>query len=256
MAREMLQLALQYMTLSIHTVFLLCSTLLVLGQNGSARPITSSGSPTIPPVIVIGFVGGFVKHDNAVHSPVQLAARLRADYPSGVYAQVFENRRREKAHQEILRVLNANHDAALSAEEKRNARIIIYGMSWGASETITLAQELEKDGIPVLLTIQVDSVSKIRQNDAVIPANVEEAINFYQPDGLLHGQPKIRAADPAHTRIIGNFKFDYKANPIACDAYPWYDRVFAKFHTEIECDPNVWKQAEALIRSKLSLPTQ
>lgn len=256
MAKEVLQLATRYMILSTYTVFLLWSTLLVSGQNGSARPITSSGGTTIPPVIVIGFVGGFVKHDNLVHSPVQLAAHLCADYPSGVYAQVFENRRREKAHQEILRVLNANHDAALSAEEKRNARIIIYGMSWGASETITLAQELEKDGIPVLLTIQVDSVSKIRQNDALIPANVAEAINFYQPDGLLHGQPKIHAADPAHTRIIGNFRFDYKAHPIACDAYPWYDRVFAKSHTEIECDPNVWKQVETLIRSKLAPPAQ
>lgn len=245
----------QYMALSIHTVLLLCSALLVPGQSDSPRRITF-GSTDTTPVLVIGFVGGFVKHDNLVHSPVQLAAHLRADYPSGVYAEVFENRRREKAHQEILRALNTKHDAALSAEEKRNARIIIYGMSWGASETVTLAKELEKDGIPVLLTIQVDSVSKIRENDAVIPANVAEAINFYQPDGLLHGQPKIRAADPAHTRIIGNIRFDYKANPVACDAYPWYDRFFAKSHTEIECDPNVWKQAEELIRSKLPPPTQ
>ena len=256
MARGMLQLGMQYMARSIHTVLLLCSTFLAQGLNRSARLVAFSSGPTTPPVIVIGFVGGFVKHDNLVHSPVQLAAHLRADYPSGVYAEVFENRRRGKAHQEILRVLDTNHDATLSAEEKRNARIIVYGMSWGASETVMLAQELEKDGVPVLLTVQVDSISKIRQNDAVIPANVAEAINFYQPNGLLHGQPKIRAADPAHTRILGNLRFDYKANPIACNAYPWYDRVFAKSHTEIECDPNVWKQVETLIRSKLPPATQ
>ncbi len=210
----------------------------------------------MPPVIVIGFVGGFVKHDNPVHSPVQLAAHLRADCPSGVYAEVFENRRREKAHQQILKILDAKHDAMLSPGEKRNARIIIYGMSWGAAETVALAQELDKDGIPVLLTIQVDSISKIRQNDSVIPANVAEAVNFYQANGILHGEPRIRAADPARTRIIGNLKFDYKANPIACDAYPWYDRFFAKDHTEIECDPNVWKQVETLIRSKLPAPSR
>jgi hypothetical protein len=246
----------QSMALSIHTVFLLCSTLLAPGQNRSARSVASADSPTIPPVIVIGFVGGFVKHDNLVHSPVQLAAHLCADYPSRVYAEVFENRRREKAHQQILRVLDTNHDATLSAEEKRNARIIIYGMSWGASETVALAQELEKDDIPVLLTIQVDSISKIHQNDAVIPANVAEAINFYQPNGFLHGQSKIRAADAARTRIIGNLRFDYQASPLKCDQYPWYDRVFAKSHTEIECDPNVWKQVEKLIRSKLPAATQ
>jgi len=249
------------MALSIQTIFLLSSALLALEQNEVARLVTSSGSPTMPAVIVIGFVGGFVRHDNLVHSGVQLAGHLRGDYRSGVYAEVFENRHREKAHQKILRLLDTNNDGTVSAEEKQNARIIIYGMSWGASETVTLAQELEKDGIPVLLTIQVDSISKIRQNDAVIPANVAEAINFYQPNGVLHGQPKIRAADATHTRIIGNLRFNYKTNRIKCDGYPWYDRVFAKSHTEIECDPSVWKQVESLIRSKLppatqSVPTQ
>ena len=43
----------------------------------------------------------------------------------------------------------------------------------------------------MLLTIQVDSVSKLHQNDALIPANVAQAANFYQPDGFLHGQPRF-----------------------------------------------------------------
>ena len=76
------------------------------------------------------------------------------------------------------------------SEEKHNARIVIFGHSWGASETVTLARKLERDGIPVLLTIQVDSVAKIGQNDALIPANVGQAINFYQPDGIVHGRPQ------------------------------------------------------------------
>jgi len=49
-----------------------------------------------------------------------------------------------------------------------------------------MARLLEKDGIPVLLTVQVDSVSK-GQDDKLISANVAQAINFYQIDGLLHG---------------------------------------------------------------------
>ena len=239
------------MALSIQTVSLLCSTLLALGQNEASRLVTSSDSPTAAPIIVVGFVGGFVKHDNVVHSAVQLAAHLRGDYPSGVYIEVFENHRKEKAHREILRLLDTNHDGTVSVDEKQNAHVIIYGMSWGASETVELARELEKENIPVVLTIQVDSVSKIGQNDAVIPANVAEAVNFYQPDGLLHGRPEIRATDTSRTRIIGNFRFNYKSKPIRCDKYPWYDRVFAKSHTEIECDPIVWNQVESLIRSKL-----
>jgi hypothetical protein len=113
---------------------------------------------------------------------------------------------------------------------------------------------LDRDGIPVLLTIQIDSVAKFYQNDEVIPANVAQAVNFYQPDGFVHGRAAIRAANRSRTKIIGNFRFDYKSNPYACTEYPWYDHVFVKTHTQIECDPAVWKQAEDLIRSVLSPP--
>ncbi len=203
------------------------------------------------PVIVIGFVGGFVAHNNMVHSPVQIAAHLKDAHPAGVFVKVFENHRREKAHREILDLLDTRHDGKIPAEEKQKARIILYGMSWGGSEIVTLAKELEKEGIPVLLTVQVDSVAKIRQNDEVIPANVAEAANFYQADGLLRGQSKIRAADETRTRILGNFRMEYKSKKIRCDKYPWYEKAFAKYHTDIECDPSVWGQVESLIGSKL-----
>jgi hypothetical protein len=213
--------------------------------------IVAAVESTKPPVIVIGFVGGFIRHDDPVHSEVQLAARLRKAYPSGVDVETFESYRGENARKKILSLLDTDHDGTLTPGEKQNARIILYGHSWGASEAIHVARELQNDGIPVLLTIQVDSVSKFRQNDAVIPANVAQAANFYQPDGFVHGQSAIRAADPARTKIIGNFRFDYKASPYACSEYPWYDRILVKTHTQIECDPNVWKQAEALMRAEL-----
>jgi hypothetical protein len=206
---------------------------------------------TKAPVIVIGFVGGFVRHDDSVHSGVQLAAHIRGAYPLGVYIKVFENRRREQAHDEILRILDTDHDRTLSDEEKRNARIIIYGMSWGGSETVELARELEREKIPVLLTIQVDSVPKRGQNDRLIPSNVAEAVNFYQLDGLFHGEPKIQAADPSRTKILGSYRYEYKRESLQCESYPWYDRIFVKQHTEIECDPGVWGRVESLIRSEL-----
>ncbi|MGB7847013.1 MAG: hypothetical protein WBL63_15465 [Candidatus Acidiferrum sp.] len=236
---------------------LLCSGILVarLGDLPAAPLVLGELSEKATfapaPAIVVGFVGGFVRHDNTAHSPVQLAAHLRDTYPSGVYVGVFENRRREQAHQEILKTLDTDHDGTLSEHEKRDARIVIYGVSWGGSETVALARELEEEKIPVLLTIQVDSVAKMSQNDALIPANVAEAVNFYQPDGLLHGQAEIRAADPSRTRILGNFRSEYKSKPLGCEHYPWYDRVFVRQHTEIECDPAVWNQVESLIRSKL-----
>jgi len=143
------------------------------------------------PVIVVGFVGGFVRHDNAVHSPVQLAARIRDEYRSGVQVEVFENRRREQAHQEILKLLDADHDGKLSEQEKRGAQIIIYGMSWGGSETVALARELGAQKIPVLLTIQVDSVAKMGENDAVIPANVGKRRIFIRRMGCCTGRRRF-----------------------------------------------------------------
>jgi hypothetical protein len=231
-------------------VFLIAISLSVcLGQSTAAPKVTS-------PAIVIGFVGGFIRHDNAVHGGVQIAERLRKEYPSGVHVEVFENRRADDARKEILELLDVNHDGKLSPQEKQSARIIIYGHSWGASETVALARQLKADGIPVLLTIQVDSVAKLGEDDSLIPANVAEAVNFYQLNGYLHGRPEIRAEDPKRTQIIGNIRFDYASKPIECSGYSWYARAFEKPHIEIECDPNVLSRVESLIRSHLPSPPQ
>ena len=229
-----------------------------LARNGlaaaekSAEPFSNeSDNGDDSQTIVIGFVGGFVRHTDLVHSPVRVAARIRELYPKGVYVEVFENRRREEAHRKILEILGKTRNRKLSESVKQQARVIIYGMSWGGSETVALARELKDEKIPVLLTVQVDSVGKVGENDAVIPSNVAEAANFYQTDGLLHGQTEIRAEDSARTKIVGNYHYQYKKKSLSCDEYPWYDRVFTKYHTKIECDPEVWNRVEALIRAKL-----
>jgi hypothetical protein len=236
---------------SIGVGVLFFAAVFTAGQHISSHPVSANQGSTNPPSIVIGFVGGFIAHDDPVHSEVQLAARLRKQYPAGVDVETFESYRGEKAEQEILKLLDANHDGTLTAEEKQNARIIIYGHSWGASQSVYLARALKKDGIPVLLTLQVDSVSRPGRNDTTIPANVAQAANFYQSHGLLRGHHDIHAADPARTQIIGNFRFDYEKSSLNCAEYPWYDRVFVKPHTQIECDPIVWDQVESLIRANL-----
>jgi hypothetical protein len=218
----------------------------------AAAAASSALSSSVSPVIVIGFVGGYVSHNNLSHMEAHLAARIRTAYPAGVYAAAFENHRRNSAYEAVLHALDANHDGHLSAREKDDARIILYGHSWGASEAVTLARELQRQHIPVLLTVQVDSIQKYRENDTVIPPNVEQAVNFYQPHGWLHGASQIRAADPERTKILGNFRYDYSKQIVQCyAAYPWWDRHIATSHTEIECDPAVWDRVEALIRAKL-----
>lgn len=207
-----------------------------------------------PPLIVMGFVGGFVRRNNTIHREVQVADDLRKDYPSRMRVRIFANHLGGQAHREILRLLDTDHDGALSGDEKAQARIVLYGHSWGASECVSMARTLQKDGVLVLLTIQVDSVAKPGEDDRHIPANVAQAVNFYQSDGLLHGRRTILAADPAHTQILGNFQFDYKTTPVNCDGYPWYARMFMRPHIEIESDPVVWGRVESLIRSKSQSP--
>jgi len=239
-------------------VSILCLLMLALvacRPAGIGVPKPEAHTPSKPPVMVIGFVGGFIRHDNLAHGGVQLAAQLRKDYPAGVYVRVFENRHSEDAHKEVLRLLDANHDGKLSEEEKQMARIIIYGHSWGGSETVALAKKLQSDGIPVVLTIQVDSVAKIGEDDSVIPSNVAQAVNYYQANGIVHGRHQIRAADPARTRIIGNYRFDYSSRSLQCPGYPWYAYGFEYYHIAIECDPGVLSQVESLIRSKLPAQT-
>lgn len=229
-----------------------CASPVTQRHDWPSVPPVSLTPPANPPVIVIGFVGGVVQHDDPIRSEVKLAGHLRTEYPGGVYVATFENRHREQALHAILTQLGADRSGLLSENEKRQARIILYGHSWGGSEMVQLARELDKRGIPVLLTVQVDSVRRFGVDDSVIPPNVTRAANFYQPNGMIHGRAEIRAADPAKTQILGNFRFDYKEHPIHCSEYPWHEKTFAKTHTEIECDPAVWSRVEALIRQQIS----
>ncbi|MGD0631969.1 MAG: hypothetical protein ABR987_21775, partial [Terracidiphilus sp.] len=147
----------------------------------------------------------------------------------------------------LLDLLDTSKVGHLSEAEKNAARIVLFGHSWGASEAIHLAGELDRRGIPVLLTIQVDSVEKSGENDGFIPPNVREAINFYQTEGLLHGRKVIEAVDPRRTKILGSYKSSYKSNPIPCAGYGWFARTFMKPHIEIENDRALWDRIEALI---------
>ena len=207
--------------------------------------------PQHPSFIVVGFTGGFVRHDDPHQGPVQLAARLRQAFSNDAYVQVFENRHRKAALRTIVHLLDSDHDGSLSVAERARARVILYGHSWGAAAVVLLARELERAGIPVLLTIQVDSVAKFWQQDAVIPDNVAAAANFYQPHGLVHGRSLIWAANGSKTRILGNYRFDYHQTPVECHDISWFDRTFMSNHMKSECDPNLWSEVEALVRQRL-----
>jgi len=250
---------------SLLPVFLLLFLLVTLSPRVFAEPLNSSrqsqsvdeapaeggAHQPIRKLIVIGFMGGNVHATNLVHREAQLVQSLQQGHPLAIHAAIFANRDGESALKSILAFLDEDKDGHVSDAEKSAARIVLFGHSWGASQTVTLANQLNKLGIPVLLTIQVDSVRKQNQNDEEIPSNVREAINFYQSEGLLRGRSVIVARDPEKTKILGNYRSSYRQNRVSCAGYPWYARAFMHRHIQIENDPAVWAQVKALIVAKI-----
>jgi pimeloyl-ACP methyl ester carboxylesterase len=221
-----------------------------------ATPTAEVSSAMLVPatrnVIIIGFVGGFVSTKDTKHPEVQFAAYLRDRYPR-IHADVFGNHHGQKALQQVLRLLDTDNDGVVSSLEKQQATVIIYGHSWGATETVEFARELGQIGIPVALTIQVDTIGKPGHKVSPISPNVASAINFYQhqQSGFLHGQSEIIAADPARTKILGNILMTYEGRPINCDNYSWYSRTLNRPHHLIENDFRVWDQLASLINTDL-----
>src|SRR5579862_2001931 len=86
---------------SIIGLVILVATTPVVSRATSASLLRSDVAAP-PSNIVIGFVGGFVSHDNPHHGPVQLALRIRPHLPPGTYVRVFENRHRKSAYSAIL----------------------------------------------------------------------------------------------------------------------------------------------------------
>jgi pimeloyl-ACP methyl ester carboxylesterase len=220
---------------------------LVCAQRGSDEALVSAQR-----LIAIGFLGGFAKNGDAKHPEVWFGAYLREHYPSAIEVSVISNHDWRRAKRDVLRLLDADNDGVLTAAEKSQAKIIVFGHSWGASEASAFARELERLEIPVLLTVQIDIVPKPGQNAILIPRNVEAAINFFQSRGPLHGRTQVVAEDPERTEILGNFHMTYEGHYLDCRNYPWFARTFNKPHHEIENDARVWSQIALVIDSRLS----
>jgi 1L-myo-inositol 1-phosphate cytidylyltransferase len=242
----------QFYALFVFVAMILLAAGIAQAQEVSLREQPSAlASPVYRNVIVIGFVGGFVSRNDTKHPEVQFSAYLRDRYPL-IHAEVFGNHHARKALDELVRLLDTDHDGIISPIEKEQSTIIIYGHSWGATETAAFASELGRMEIPVALTIQIDTIGKPGHRASPISPNVTSAINFYQTRGPLHGAPEIVAFDPARTTVLGNIRMTYEDRPINCDNYSWYSRTLNKPHHEIENDFRVWDQVASLIDSDLT----
>lgn len=205
-------------------------------------------------VLIIGFPGGREKWDNELQIARRIALRLRKRVPPGIHIETVENKQRHLAIRLVKESFDYNRDGTLDARECASARVILYGQSFGGAAVVKAANELETLGIPVMLTVQVDSVGI---GDEEIPPNVARAANLYQDEGLfIRGEGEIRASDSARTQILGNFRYSYRGKEVDLSSRPWWKRLARVTHTKMEFDPEVWAKIEELILAELEAAQQ
>lgn len=200
--------------------------------------------------LVLGFLGGMESWDAADQGVRKLALELRAQKIPGLHVETVEHQKLALAIRLIREAFDRNRDGNLDEDERRSIRLILYGMSFGGAAVVELARQLDVLNIPVLLTVQVDSVGA---DDDVIPPNVAEAANIYQGEGrLVRGASRIRAKDPARTKILGNFRVTYSDRKVDLSAIPWYKIFLRRAHAKVNADPEVWATVGDIILSAIS----
>lgn len=196
-------------------------------------------------VLIVGFMGGRESWDNQRRGVRKLALKLRAMNLPGVHIETVENKNRRRALELIQNAFDRDGNGRLDETERASGRVIVYGQSFGGAAVVKLARQLNKMRVPVLLTVQVDSIGR---GDKVIPPNVALAANLFQRNGLIiKGEREIRAEDPSRTTIVGNFKFDYSEKKIDLSEVSWLKRLFQAAHTKMDHDPEVWAVVENCI---------
>jgi hypothetical protein len=234
---------------------LLILTFLASGARAERR-IQESEFTTPQPVppgslIVVGFLGAWEVWDNPKRSVRKLALRLRGMNLPGLYVETAGNHSRHIVREFLKCALDRNGNGRIEPEEARQVGIVLYGQSFGGAAAVMLARELKKWNVPVLLTVQVDSIGR---DDKEIPSNVKRAMNLYQRDpGSIWGENAIEAEDPSKTQILGNQRFTYLfRNDIDMSDYPKAAQKAPVAHWKMDNDPVVWGIVEGLILAEFA----
>lgn len=196
--------------------------------------------------VVIGFLGGWDRWNDPRRSVPELTGKLAA--LPGVHAAAISNHRLGTALDLVKKALDSNADGVLDQAERDQACVILYGQSLGGRAAVRLARKLDGMGVPIRLTIQVDSFGF---DDDVIPPNVRAAMNYYQTGRLtVRGENEIRAADPSRTVILGNQRREYPIwmLPAAREKARF---LFGGGHARMESDPLLWLEIQGLIRAAI-----
>jgi len=201
--------------------------------------------------LILGFLGGFERWDDESRGVRKLAIRIDAMKLPNVHIETLENRKRDLAIKFIQNAFDRDQNGFLDDWERDSARLILYGHSFGGSAVVEISHELKKMGVPILLTVQIDSVGLV-YDDHIIPSNVKRAANLFQNDGwILQGEDEIEPENPNKTKVIANIRFDYRDKNVDVSSLPWERRLFSIPHSKMDADPEVWATVEQMILSEI-----
>jgi hypothetical protein len=179
--------------------------LLPLTTEGAARsskpsPIGQS-SPSCK-IVYAGFVGALETAGRKGSGIVQIRDVLRGPEYSDVCAESFIPIAWNSGLNWILKHF-PSHAGALTPEELATVPgVILVGHSTGGWAMLTVARDLRDKGIPVALTVQIDSVGV---TDYTVPRNVKSSAIFHAWDVLMFMTTKsLRVEDPTYTKIVAN----------------------------------------------------
>ena len=238
----------------VHKVFQFVLLLTLFTYACAGQKYSNFVTPTPLPkghFLILGFQGGRDSWDDPKPGVARIAQKLRSLSLPNVHIEIVENKKRNLAMMLIQNAFDFDGNRHLNEDERKNVRLIIYGMSFGGAAVVKLARQLDYEYLPILLTIQIDSVGR---NDSEIPSNVKRAANLFQRSGkIIRGEPEVRAKSPSHTQILGNFEYDYKNSSIDISNVSWIKKIFRVAHTKMDRDPAVWSLVEQLILKEISL---
>ncbi len=153
-------------------------------------------------IVYLGFVGALEPAQNKSSGVVQIGKTLRGIGFPDVCAKTFSPYVWGDGLEWLLKRF-PSHSGVLNAEELRSApKVVLVGHSMGGWAMMSVARKLNDRGIPVELTIQVDSVGI---TDYTLPRNVRYAAIFHAHDVLTPLTTKrLRVEDPDHTTVVAN----------------------------------------------------
>jgi hypothetical protein len=179
---------------------LVLSTTEGTARSSKTAPLEESSPPCS--IVYAGFVGALETAGRKGSGIVQIRDVLRGPEYSDVCAESFIPVAWNSGLSWILKHF-PSHPGPLTPEELTSVPgVILVGHSTGGWAMLTVARELRAKGIPVELTVQIDSVGF---TDTTVPRNVKSGAIFHAWDVLMFMTTKsLRTEDPSYTKIVAN----------------------------------------------------